>query len=120
MVVVQACKETGHCSDSTRECDAHGYLLRHDPNDETWDHDQAQNPENEHWHPHPRTLGTSGGCLVKFVLAACRRLAALLRIFIFNRGGEVVIEGRLLKSALGALAGVRDLFVVGSLEVEVD
>lgn len=84
VVVVETCEETNHCSDSTRECDAPRYLLRHHPENETWHRNQGEGPNGKRRHQRLRKLGADERCLIEVTVSVCGRTAGRSRAVSFG------------------------------------
>lgn len=96
-----SCEDTDHCGDSARECNAPLNLPHHDPENETWDHNEGQDPDS---HPHLRPVGVGSGLPVSATLYVSERMVDWMLVVVLRRGREVGI--------VGSLTGVLGLLVV--------
>ena len=100
-MIVETCNKAGNCSDGARECNAPQQLPSHDPENEAWHHNQAQNSDNEQRHPLPRVVEASGGRLNRALVSARGWLVSLFRVAGHRDERRTVGAGRRLRRALG-------------------
>lgn len=101
-MIKTSCEDTGHCSDSARECNAPLHLPRHDPENETWDHNEEQDPDDEQSHLRlcPAEVGSIP--LVIAILWVLGRIVGWMLVAILRNGMGVGIVGLLdLTGVLG-------------------